>query len=132
MPNASNLRPFGPNDGRTDEERRLICQKGGRASGKAKRRKKMLKECFEALLDIEMEDDGDEDAKQKYTGVELMAKRAFDAALAGDWKAWQLVRDTCGQKPSDKLIASEVDPAIIAEIERIVYEDDGMQAKNER
>ena len=132
MANVNNLRPFGPNDGRTDEERRLICQKGGRASGKSKRRKKMLRECFEALLDIEMEDDCDEGEKQKYTGVELMAKKAFEAALAGDWKAWQLVRDTCGQKPSEKAVASEVDPAIIAEIERIVYENDGMQAKNER
>lgn len=132
MANANNLRPFGPNDGRTDEERRLICQKGGRASGKSKRRKKMLRECFEALLDIEMEDDCDEGEKQKYTGVELMAKKAFEAALAGDWKAWQLVRDTCGQKPSEKAVISEVDPAIIAEIERIVYENDGTQAKNER
>ena len=132
MANANNLRPFGPNDGRTDEERRLICQKGGRASGKSKRRKKMLRECFEALLDIEMEDDCDEGETQKYTGVELMAKKAFEAALAGDWKAWQLVRDTCGQKPSEKAVISEVDPAIIAEIERIVYENDGTQAKNER
>ena len=132
MANVNNLRPFGPNDGRTDEERRLICQKGGRASGKSKRRKKMLRECFEALLDIEMEDDCDEGEKQKYTGVELMAKKAFEAALAGDWKAWQLVRDTCGQKPSEKAVVSEIDPAIIAEIERIVYENDGMQAKNER
>lgn len=132
MANANNLRPFGPNDGRTDEERRLICQKGGRASGKSKRRKKMLRECFEALLDIEMEDDCDEGEKQKYTGVELMAKKAFEAALAGDWKAWQLVRDTCGQKPSEKMVMSEVDPAIIAEIERIVYENDGVHTKNER
>lgn len=124
MANVNNLRPFGPNDGRTDEERRLICQKGGRASGEAKRRKKMLKECFEILLEIEMEDEDEKGKKQKHTGAEMMAMKAFKAALEGDWNAWKLVRDTSGQKPSDKLIVSEVDPAVIQEIERTVYEKD--------
>ena len=132
MANTANLKPFGPNDGRTDEERRLICQKGGRASGKSKRRKKMLKECIEALLEIEMEDDDENGAKQKRTGVEMLAKKAFDAALAGDWNAWKLVRDTSGQKPGDKLIVSEIDPSIIEEVERIVYEIDDKRRAKER
>ena len=80
----------------------------------------MLKECFEVLLEIEMEDGNEEGKAQKRTGAEMLALRAFKAALDGDWNAWKLVRDTSGQKPGDKLAASEVDPSIIEEIERMV------------
>lgn len=121
MANVNNLKPLGPNDGRTEEERRLIRQKGGRASGEAKRRKKMLKECFEVLLEIEMVDEEDAEKPKKRTGAEMMALKAFRAALEGDWNAWKLVRDTSGQKPSEKLVSSEIDPAVIAEVERQVY-----------
>ena len=31
-----------------------------------------------------------------------MALSAFEGALRGDWKAWELVRDTAGQKPKEK------------------------------
>lgn len=31
-----------------------------------------------------------------------MAFVAFQKALKGDWKAWELVRDTAGQKPKEK------------------------------
>lgn len=119
-----NLKPFGPNDGRTKDEQRRIRQNGGRASGEARRRKKLLKECLEILLETEFTDESEKGKKKKKTGAELMAKKAFEAALHGDWDAWKLVRDTSGQKPSDKLVVSEVDPAIIEEIERMLHEEE--------
>jgi hypothetical protein len=81
----------------------------------------MLKECFEVLLEIEMVDEEDAEKPKKRTGAEMMALKAFRAALEGDWNAWKLVRDTSGQKPSEKLVSSEIDPAVIAEVERQVY-----------
>ena len=38
-----------------------------------------------------------------------MALSAFEGALRGDWKAWELVRDTAGQKPKEK----EVSPVVV-------------------
>ena len=49
-----------------------------------------------------------------------MAAKAFQAALKGDWKAWELVRDTSGQKPVDKVMVADVEPSIIAEVEAMV------------
>ena len=36
------------------------------------------------------------------TGAEALAYTAFKKALQGDLKAWELVRDTAGQKPKEK------------------------------
>jgi hypothetical protein len=44
----------------------------------------------------------DEVDGKKLTGAEKMALAAFEGALRGDWKAWELVRDTAGQKPKEK------------------------------
>jgi hypothetical protein len=39
---------------------------------------------------------------EKATGAEVLAYTAFQKALKGDLKAWELVRDTAGQKPKEK------------------------------
>ena len=54
------------------------------------------------------------------TGSEAMALTAFRAALENDWKAWELSRDTSGQKPLDKVMVAEVDTETINEIEKMV------------
>lgn len=93
-------------------------RKGGRKSAEARKEKKRLRECLEALLDGEIEVNG-----SKVSISEAMAATAVQAALRGDWKAWELVRDTSGQKPIDKVITSEVDPEVIAEVEAYVNGD---------
>ena len=110
MANEGNLKPI-----RTTEEARERGSKGGKASGESKREKKRLRECLEAILDGEIEIDGN-----KVTVTEAMAVAAVKAALRGDWKAWELVRDTSGQKPIEKVVTSEVDPDVIAEVESYV------------
>ena len=49
-----------------------------------------------------------------------MAAKAFQAALKGDWKAWELVRDTAGQKPVERVMVADVEPSVIAEVEAMV------------
>ncbi len=57
-----------------------------------------MRDCLEALLAQKFEEaDG-----KTLTGAEKMALSAFEGALRGDWKAWELVRDTAGQKPKEK------------------------------
>lgn len=73
---------------RTIEEQRDIARMGGIASGEARRRKRTLKE--ELLLLLE------EENNQKNVTVALIKK-----ALTGDTKAFEVLRDTIGEKPKD-------------------------------
>lgn len=92
-----NLIPF---DKLTEEEQRAIRSAGGKASGKARRKKKELKKLLELALSQPMQSNPNED---NYTGITaaLIAK-----ALAGDTKAFEVIRDTIGQKPVEVIDAT--------------------------
>jgi len=75
---------------RTTEERREIAIKGGIASGKARRERKTLKEELLILLA--------EGNTQKEISLSLIQQ-----ALDGNTKAFEVIRDTVGEKPIDKL-----------------------------
>ena len=100
----------------TSSEARENGKKGGIASGEARRAKKSLREAMQILMDADLTG---KDGKTM-TGTEAMAARAFQAALKGDWKAWELVRDTAGQKPVDRVMVADVEPSVIAEVEEMV------------
>ena len=108
-----------PQSKRTKEEQREIAKKGGIASGEARRSKKSLREAMQVLMDADLTG---KDGKTM-TGTEAMAAKAFQAALKGDWKAWELVRDTAGQKPVDKVMVADVEKTIIDEVERMVKDE---------
>ena len=91
-------------------------RKGGQKSGEARRAKKSLREAMQILMDADLTG---KDGKTM-TGTEAMAAKAFQAALKGDWKAWELVRDTSGQRPVDKVMIADVEPSVIAEVEAMV------------
>ena len=114
MANEQNLRVP------TSSEARENGKKGGIASGEARRKKKSLREAMQILMDADLTG---KDGKTM-TGTEAMAAKAFQAALKGDWKAWELVRDTAGQKPVEKVMIAEVDPDVVAEVERMVQESE--------
>ena len=88
-----NLIPFNE---LTQEEQRKLASKGGKASGKARKKKKELKELLLLLLSQPMKDDPDQD---NYTGISIAL---IQKALAGDTKAYEVIRDTLGQKPVEK------------------------------
>jgi len=87
------------NDDRTPEQRRANARKAGIASGEARRAKKTLREHLDILLAQTMKDPktGQEMTYKESLGVAIIAK-----ALAGSTKAWELIRDTLGEKPVDK------------------------------
>lgn len=80
----------------------------------------MLKDCFDALLEM--------DYKRRdgsiHSGAESLALTVFEKAQRGDLKAFELVRDTAGQKPIEKVMVAEIDPEIIDEVEKIVLESE--------
>ena len=110
MANEQNLRVP------TSSEARANGKKGGIASGEARRAKKSLREAMQILMEADLTG---KDGKTM-TGTEAMAAKACQAALKGDWKAWELVRDTAGQKPVDRVMVADVEPSVIAEVEEMV------------
>lgn len=44
-------------------------------------------------------------------------------AKNGNIKAFEIIRDTIGEKPVDKIMVSDVNPSVIAEIESMVNSD---------
>lgn len=107
-----------PQNTRTKEKQREVARKGGIASGKAKREKKTLRQCLELLLEQQITSkDG-----TKVTGAEAISIAQFKKALKGDTKAFEVVRDTSGNKPIEKIIVSEVSQEIIDEVEKMVKE----------
>ena len=104
---------------RAGEQQVEIARQGGVASGIARREKKSLREAMQVLMDADLTG---KDGKTM-TGTEAMAAKAFQAALKGDWKAWELVRDTAGQKPVDKVMVADVEKTIIDEVEKMVKDE---------
>ena len=101
MANNSNLRIP------TSEEAREIGRKGGIASGIARQRRKTLKEELLILLDLI-----DEEGKSNNEKISLSI---IKQALEGNVKAYEVIRDTIGEKPIDKV--EQVNPPVI-KIER--------------
>ena len=111
---------------RTKEEARKISSNGGKASGKARRNKAMLKDCINILLEKKVID---EETGKKLTGAEQLSINLFQKALsevdtAKAAKAFEVLRDTSGQKPVDKIVFAEVDQEVIDEVEAMMNDDE--------
>ena len=105
MANEKNLVPF--TSEQSHEEAVKNGRKGGIASGEAKRNRKMLRDCIDYLLERENSMVLDADGNPM-SGAEQLAYNLFFKALeepdtAKAAKAFEVLRDTAGQKPVDKV-----------------------------
>lgn len=91
MANTENLKPFNT---LTEAEQRKIQKKGGKASVKARRKKKQLKELLELALS-----QPHEDGEDNYYAI---TAALIQEALSGNTKAFEVIRDTIGQKPTEQ------------------------------
>ena len=114
MANEQNLIP---NSERSPSEVRENGRKGGIASGKARREKADLRKMLQVALES---DDFKDKFGNKMTGAELMVKVAFKEMAKGNPKYWELIRDTAGFKPIDKIQVSEIEQSVIDEVEAMV------------
>ena len=101
------------------EEARENGRKGGLKSGEVRAARKTLREELLALL---TRDITAKDGRQMKTQTAITASM-IKQALAGSTKAFEIIRDTIGEKPIDKVMISEVDPETINEVERLVLGD---------
>ena len=116
MANPENLTGRGF-DELTAEEQREIAIKGGKASVESRRRKKELKELATLWMETEI---GKDKKGNPLTGAEAMIQLAAKEALKGNAKFWELLRDTAGQKPVEKVMIADVDQSVIDEVEAMV------------
>ena len=100
----------------TTEEAREIGVKGGIRSGEARRRKRDIRMALEALLEKEYKGKNGETV----TGAEAIAIKQMEKALKGDTRAFEVVRDSGGQKPVEKVMVAEVTQEVIDEVEQMV------------
>lgn len=114
--NVDNLKGYGFHE-RSAEEVREMQSRGGKHSVETRRKKKQIKEYLEILLE---RDAGKDSSGKTITTAEAMAIKAIKEAMNGDWKAWELVRDTAGQKPVEKVMVSDITPETIEEVEAII------------
>lgn len=95
-PKQENLQPFNE---RTEEEQRKICSKGGKKSGEVRRAKKTMREMLNYLLEKEITNRSGE----KATTQEAITVSLINQALKGNVKAWEVIRDTIGEKPKQDI-----------------------------
>ena len=106
MANEQNLIPFNKSE-RSKDEVREINSRGGKASGEARRQKRDIRKALEILL----EKDYTDKHGNTMSGAEAIALKQLEKALKGDTKAFEVVRDTVGQKPVEKVAVGATDEA---------------------
>lgn len=102
MANTKNLRKGNPETQfKAGREQVETARKGGKASGQAKRKRKEFKEALKLALSVVMEDDKSVQDK----GIEALMQKF----MSGDVKAFEVIRDTIGEKPTDKQEVKVID-----------------------
>lgn len=118
MANEQNLRPSEYKLSREE------AKKGGKASAEARRRKRDLRLALEALLESNVKKKDLKGKEKNMTVAEAISMEQVKKALKGDSKAYEVVRDSTGQKPVDKIQVAEVDADVLMQVESMVMNDD--------
>lgn len=102
------------------DEAREIGRNGGIASGKKRREKKMIREALLLLLDEPARDDaGNLTGK---TIQEEIAAGLIRRAMTGDPRAFEIIRDTIGEKPVNRVVAGVAPNAqTVMNVERALF-----------
>lgn len=130
MANEQNLRPF---HDLTESEQRAIRSKGGKASAKARRERKMLKDALSVGLSIALQGDSKDELEDlDFAGalnnpnlsmLDKIAVAMIAEAANGNVQAAAFIRDTMGEKPAEKIdVSADIETAkkSVAEIVRQV------------
>ena len=107
-------------ESRTTEEQREIARMGGIASGRARAEKRDLRKALELLLEQTFTDK----KGVTRTGAQAVTEKLFSEVMKGNVRAFEVLRDTVGQKPVEKVMVADVDQSVIDEVERMVFNED--------
>jgi hypothetical protein len=107
MANEQNLRPVSV----SREKAREYGRKGGKATQKKRLQIKSFKEACQLFMDMKCPDGVAREIKKHFpvledtqiNGLTAMVFAQKAKALKGDSKAFELIRDTAGEKPIDRI-----------------------------
>lgn len=105
--NDENLRPFNT---LTESEQREIARQGGLASAESRRKRIAMRDAADMVLNLPVNLTADDLVNCQMYGIDMdemtvMVKGLLaiaDKAIKGNLRAFTFLRDTSGQKPSDK------------------------------
>lgn len=110
MANEKNLVPFGSGR-RSENEERAMRSKGGKESGKTRRRKAALRDTMNRLLTMQADVPGLSDILKadggESTYEEIIAMTMIEKALTGNVAAYNAIMSTVGQTSKSELDMEE-------------------------
>lgn len=120
MPNEQNIVKYKYKAG--DPRASANGRAGGIAGGATKRKNRDIRVAINELLEkgYNIKDPDNPSKRKDVSGAEALALVMMSKALRGDAKAWELVRDTAGQKPIEKIMVADVDAEVVEQIENMV------------
>lgn len=103
-----------PNSRRTPEERSELARKMGKASGKARRKKRTMKAAAKLLLDMAVANPSVEKKMLEYgipeeeiTNQMAIMVAMINQATKGNVKAAAFLRDTVGESPAERMNSTD-------------------------
>lgn len=116
-PGSENLIPI---QSRSPEEQRAIRSAGGKAAQAKQRRRRSLRDELVALL-------SDPEVQERMSLA--LIREATEGNKAGSVaRAWELVRDTIGERPRDQLELGNLDDKPLATVDVSKLSDDQLRA----
>lgn len=123
---------FGTDEEPTRTRTRACAREGGIKSGESRRKKREFREAIEAVLEMstkkgkrvsieELQSIADTAGKNLSVQDAILAAIAKNA-MRGDIQSAQFLRDTVGEKPTEKVMVAEIDQSVVEEVEAIVME----------
>ena len=91
---------------RSKEEARQMSINGGKKSGEVRAQKRLLKDTIEMMLNMKPTPEMIQECAEKFGFnpkdlQEIITGGLIQKAISGDSKAFEVLRDTVGQKPKD-------------------------------
>lgn len=85
----------------TPEERKEKASKAGKKSAEVRAKRKLLKDELLALMEVKMNNPFN--ITEQKTARELMSANLINKAVRGDIDAFKVIRDTIGEKPTERI-----------------------------
>lgn len=120
----------------TAEQRRESARRAGKASAKKKRERREMREMARDILEMPLREGSVEEVRsmadvkgKNITVMEAALLVQAQKALSGDTRAFEMIRDTAGMKPVERVEVAEDVTAAAADIKRMIAaakaKDDG-------
>lgn len=135
MANEQNLIPLNK---RSQRERKEITTKGANASNKVQREKRLIKQQFEMLMSLEIEDNKLKEQllclgipENEITMQMALCVSVMQQAIQGNLKAFEIIQNTLGQNPNNEEEKPKDMIVFINDIEELEELEEPLQYKGE-